>query len=146
LQPMSSILRLFDFGMDLPGRSASLSDATLQKQDELHSEMTVDPWRVVKDVASRSQEGLSQALQWLCLFARSGVDIPVSAFMEFSTLAVRFGISLDDGLVFVTAALSASWLRPAKKRPLQKLFSSLHHLLASQVIHCLQIGSQVSDA
>jgi hypothetical protein len=141
---MSSVLRLFDLGTDL----SSLPDATSHKlsRDESYSEVTVDPWRVVKEIGSTSKEGLSRALQWLCLFARSGVDIPVPAFMEFSTLAVRFGISLDDGLLFVTAVLSTSWLRPTGKRPLQKLFSSLHHLLASQVIHCFQTGSQVSDA
>jgi len=43
-----------------------------------------DPWRAVICVASANGDGLSRSLQWLCVLACSGVEIPVTVFMRFS--------------------------------------------------------------
>ena len=53
------------------------------------------------------------ACQWICLFARSGVEVPISTFMEFSQLASSFDISLLDGLELAMAGLSSAWLKQA---------------------------------
>jgi hypothetical protein len=142
---MASILRLFYLETDTGARFSSLIDTSLPNADN-SGYITTDPWRIVMAVASKSKEGLSRALQWLCLFARSGVDVPISTYMKFSSLAVRFDVSLDDGLLLVAAALSSTWLRSMGRQQLQSLFSALHVQLAPQIIHRLQTKTGLSDA
>jgi hypothetical protein len=130
--------------MDAGGRSSVAVDVTLTNTDS-NGQTTIDPWRVVMGVA-KNQEGVLNALSWLCLFARSGVDIPISIFMGFSSLVQSFNISLTDALVFVEAAMSSIWLKSMGRQQLQSLFSSLHSHLAPEVLHRLQTRNELPDA
>jgi hypothetical protein len=134
---MVSLLRLFQRETESGNRSSSMIDGTLGPTDNGRT-MAVDPWRVVIDFASRSKEELRNSFRWLCLFATSGVDIPVATYLHFSSSAERFGICLTDTLWLVEAALRSTWLKSMGRQHLQAMFSSLHSHLASEVLHCLQ--------
>jgi hypothetical protein len=143
---MLSVLRLFNLEAEATGRSNSIVDAPPVVKQDAATSTSVDPWHVVRTVASEGKKNLNHALRWLCLFARSGVDIPVSIFLDFSSWAVRFNINLDDGLLLVTASFSAICMRSVGRQQLHTLFSSMHCLLAPQVVHCLQTGTRMEDA
>jgi len=131
---MASLLRLFQKESDVLG---SVDNG---------GQLPIDPWRAVIGIASKSQQGFVEALPWLCLFARSGVDIPVSTYMDFSTLARRFHVSLTDALIFVEGAMSSIWLRSMGRQKLQSMFSSLHSRLAPDISHRLQTKDGLVDA
>jgi hypothetical protein len=141
---VASLPRLFQREMESGNHLGSSSDAALSAADNGRS-AAVDPWRVVVELAQRSKEGLKTTLQWLCLFATSGVDIPVSTFMLFSSSADLFDICLTDSLPLVEAALRATWLKSMGRQQLQAMFSSLHSRLSFEVLHCLQTKSGISD-
>jgi hypothetical protein len=143
---MLSVLRLYSLEAEATGRSSSIVDAPPAIKQDGATTAAVDPWHVVLAAASKSKESLSHALRWLCLFARSGVDIPVPVFLDFSSWAVRFNIDLGDGLLLVTATFSAICMRSIGRQQLHTLFSSMHCLLAPQIVHCLQTGSGMEDA
>lgn len=105
-----------------------------------------DAWRLVMKVASADKEGWCRSLQWLCVFARSGVDIPVSTYLAFSSLAVKFEATLLECELLVEAALSSSWLKSMGRQQLQKMFSALHSHLAPEVIVAIQDPQCLPDA
>jgi hypothetical protein len=142
---MSSLPRLFNLEGESVPRLSSLVEGPSSNTD-YSPYMSIDPWRSVMAAATGSKEGLSYALEWLCLFARSGVDIPVSSYLDFSSLAVRFNASLTDGRLLVEAAMSSAWLKSMGRQQLQELVSALHTLLAPQVLHRLQTKAEVTDA
>jgi hypothetical protein len=141
---MVSLQRLFQRETESGNRYSSMIDSTLGPTDNGRT-VAIDPWRVVMDFASRSKEDLTNSLQWLCLFATSGVDIPVSTYMLFSSSAKRFNTGLTDALWLVEAAMRSTWLKSMGRQQLQAMFSSLHSHLASEVLHCLQTKTGVQD-
>jgi hypothetical protein len=104
-----------------------------------------DPWRAVVRVAGEGQDGLLRSLQWLCVLARSGVEIPVAVFMRFSALTTEYNASMTDSLLLVKSVMSATWLKYAGRSELQVLFSELHARLAPQIVQCLERGIAVED-
>lgn len=106
----------------------------------------LDSWRVVMKVASTNKEGWRQSLQWLCVFARSGVDIPVSTYMTFSSLGSRFKASLTDCVLLVDAALSSTWLKSVGRQELQTMISALHSRLAPEISENLRIKMHLSES
>lgn len=101
---------------------------------------SIDAWRVVKQVGSQSKDGFSRSLQWLCAFARSGVDVPLSIFEHFSSLATNFQASLSESTLLVDALLAASWLKPTDRTQLQNILASLHSRLLAHILECLAAG------
>ena len=140
---MASLLRLVNFEVDAYGRTGSIDAGN---RGDFLRQFNIDPWNVVKAVASKDGSGLSRALRWLCLFARSGVEIPVDVFEEFSFFAAAFQATLDDGLLFVEAALASSWLRSMGKEEIHTSSASWHRLLLREVLHCLQTSLRSADA
>ena len=109
--------------------------------------MTVaDAWRLVMKVASVDKEGWCRSLQWLCVFARSGVDIPVSTYLAFSSFAVKFGATLLECELLVEAALSSSWLKSMGRQHLQEMFSTLHVHLTPEVITAIKDPRRLTNA
>lgn len=106
---------------------------------------SLDPWRIVVAFASRNLHGLLQGLKWLCLFAKSGVEIPLSIYMKFSSLANEFSISVPDSLLLVEAALISSWLKSLGRQQLQTLFSDLHSRLGPDIIGRLRSRKDLSE-
>lgn len=105
-----------------------------------------DAWRPVMKIASADKEGWCRSLQWLCLFARSGVDIPVSTYLTFSSFAVKFGATLIECELLVEAALSSSWLKSMGHQHLQKMFSTLHSHLTPEVLVAIKDPQRLPDA
>ncbi|KAF5380960.1 hypothetical protein D9615_003973 [Tricholomella constricta] len=86
--------------------------------------LSIEPWRVVTRVATESKEGLTRSLQWLCLFARSGIEIPLTTFKAFSTLDEREEIRLAVDAFSASLlpahfkAISACWNESLSKAPI----------------------------
>ncbi|KAH7926319.1 hypothetical protein BV22DRAFT_1063234 [Leucogyrophana mollusca] len=134
-----SLQRLLNREADVTTRFSTAIDATLPQADSIVS-ATVDPWRVLKQTAAEIAK-FPRTLQWLRLFARSGVDIDVPIFMEYSSLARSRKASLADCLVLVEAALFSVWLRPIGRQELQSMISVLHSHLEPTIIQQLQASS-----
>lgn len=100
---------------------------------------------MVMQVASTSKESWIRSLQWLCVFARSGVDIPVPIYITFSSLANKFDASLLECGLLVEAVLSSTWLKSMGRQELQTIFSTLHARLASQVLDHLKAKIHLPD-
>ncbi|KAJ7235476.1 hypothetical protein B0H12DRAFT_1141671 [Mycena haematopus] len=139
-EPMPSLYRLFPRDTDPSQRLSVAPDATVTTEG---AGAPIDPWRVVMDMGSQSHEGFSQSLQWLCTFARSGVDVPVSIFERFSTLATDFHASLSDSMLLVESLLASSWLKPTGRHQLQNIVASLHSRLLSHNLECLAAGVHI---
>lgn len=137
LKPMPSLLRLFPRETDPSQRFSAVDPSTTTEGVAITS---IDPWRVVTEVASQSKDGFSRSLQWLCVFARSGVDVPVAIFELFSSLATDFQTSLSDSTLLVNALLASSWLKPTGRNQLQNILASLHSRLLSHILECLAAG------
>ncbi|KAJ6630829.1 hypothetical protein B0H10DRAFT_1938967 [Mycena sp. CBHHK59/15] len=140
-QPMPSLYRLFPRETDASQRFSSTPDPSLISEGV--GVTPLDPWRAVTDVGSSSKGGFSRSLQWLCAFARSGIDVPVSIFERFSSLAIQFEASLPDSMLLVKALLASSWLKPMGRNQLQNVFASLHSRLLTHILECLATGLQL---
>lgn len=95
---------------------------------------STDPWRIILHAAKADEEGLQRGLRWLCILARSGVEIPVATFREFSSLTQRFNSSWQQSSLLVEALFCATWLRSLGRQELQAIVSSLHHRVSVQVL------------
>ncbi|KAJ7685226.1 hypothetical protein DFH06DRAFT_1157872 [Mycena polygramma] len=139
LEPMPSLYRLFPRETDLSQRFSVAHDPSTATEGV----GTIDPWRVVKEVGFQSTDGFSRSLQWLCAFARSGVDVPVSIFEHFSSLATDFHASLPDSMLLVESLLASSWLKPTSRNEVQNIIASLHSRLLPHILECLAAGVHV---
>jgi hypothetical protein len=137
---MPSLYKLFP--RDDEKKSVS---AALELSAPGESSTAFDPWRAVMKSAPESREGLTRSLHWLCVFSRSGVDIPVSTFSQYSALATQFKINLTDSLLLVEAALSSTWLKSLGRQEMQTILSNLHSSLASHVLHSLRTKNELSQ-
>lgn len=138
---MPSLYRLFPREAE---SSQRYSNATEAVPDGTRP-MSIDPWRVTVNTASGSREGFSRCLQWLCVFARSGVDVPVSTYAQFSSLAGKFEISVDEALLLVNAMFASSWLKSTGRDQLQRIFATLHSRLAPSVLNSFKTKSNMPD-
>ena len=141
---MPSLYRLFPREVETSHRLSTALDPTAAQTDNT-APVTIDPWRVVTDIAKASRDGLSRSLQWLCVFSRSGVDIPVSTYMQFSSLVTKSDIPLANSLLLVNAAMMSSWLKSMGRHQLQMMFSAIHAQLAPHVLDCLKNNSDSAD-
>ncbi|KAG1753463.1 hypothetical protein EDB19DRAFT_1903124 [Suillus lakei] len=86
-----------------------------------------DPWGMVRRAAKENR--LLDSLRWLRLFARSGVDINVPIFAEYTELSRKGLVTLKQASVFAEATLLSAWTRSMGRQDLQKLVSAM---IASQ--------------
>ena len=131
---MPSLLRLFP---EDKTRFSTTLDAAIPDAEQKGLQPP-DPWRQLMELASKGREGLSRSLQCLCVFACSGVDIPISTFLQFLSLVTNFGASLVDTLLFIEAAFFSMYLKSLGRQDLQAVLSALHSRLAPHVMHCLR--------
>jgi len=142
---MPSLYRLFNREAEGGNRSSVLIDASLGPADAVGMAV-VDSWRLVMRVASTDKDGWSRSLRWLCVFARSGVDIPVPTYLAFASLANKFEASLPECDLLVEAALSSTWLKSMGRQELQTMFSALHSRLTPQILDSLRSKIHHSEA
>ncbi|KAH0583846.1 hypothetical protein H2248_009444 [Termitomyces sp. 'cryptogamus'] len=98
----------------------------------------VDPWQTIIRMAGEGSQEPGRCLQWLYLFAHSGVDIPLTVFETFSALVKRVGISLANSLLLAKAILVSTWLKPKGRQEIQSLISQLHERLRLQIMNALK--------
>lgn len=141
---MPSLGRLLSQESDNSGRHSSLNEMTLPTDGV--GLAALDCWRVVMNNASTSKQDWTRTLEWLCVLARSGVDIPVKTFLQFSSLAIKYDASALECYLLSDAALSATWLKSNGRQTLQKMFSDLHSKLGPSLIDLLQDPIQRPNA
>ena len=100
----------------------------------------VNPLQSLMTVSFGSRDGYQRGLRWLCIFASSGVDIPLPLFYQFAGEAPRFRATLDDCLVLARACLYAAWLRSIGRQELQAVAGILHEYLAQDLVSRLWSG------
>lgn len=131
------LIRLFNKDAEATGRgSVTLENSVLVAVD-IGRLATVDPWKILFQVASESKEGLETGLRWFCIFARSGVEIPVSRFQQMLGL-VRFELSWEDSKLLIDALFCATWLRSLGRQELQTIVSNIHVSVYPQVLEDLK--------
>lgn len=95
-----------------------------------------DPWGVVRRAAK--ENGLLGSLRWLRLFARSGVDINVPIFAEYSELSRKGLVTLKQASVFAEAILLSVWTKLTGRQDLQRLISTMIASLQPAIQSALQ--------
>ncbi|KAJ7219313.1 hypothetical protein GGX14DRAFT_435653 [Mycena pura] len=141
LEPMPSLYRLFPREADTSQRFSATYDSSAPAEGVGAS--LLDPWRVVLDIGSRSRTGFSQSLKWLTAFARSGVEVPVSVFERFSSLAIKFQAPLLESMLLVDALMASSWLKATDRNQLQNVIASLHSQLLPHVLECFTTSANI---
>ena len=128
------LIRLFNKDAEAAGRgSVTLDNSTLTSMD-VGGLAAIDPWKILLQVASESRDGLKVGLRWFCIFARSGVEIPVSRFEQMLGLVQQFDLSWEDSKLLIDALFCATWLRSLGRQELQASVSNIHVAVCSQVL------------
>ncbi|KAG1827253.1 uncharacterized protein BJ212DRAFT_1256361 [Suillus subaureus] len=104
-----------------------------------HAVKISDPWGMVRRAAK--DNGLLDSLRWLRLFARSGVDIDVPIFAEYSKLSRKGLVTLKQASVFAEATLVSVWTRSMGRQDLQKLISTMIASLQPAIESALRSSS-----
>ena len=112
---------------------------------DLSSLANVNPLQAMLNIATTSKSGYQRGLRWISLFALSGVDIPITIWIQFATLASKFRVDLRDCSLLVNAALYSSWLRPTGRLELQTMISMLHAHLSAEIINGLQASENLEN-
>ena len=105
----------------------------------------IDPWKILFQVASESRESLGVGLRWFCIFARSGVEVPVTRFEQMLELVQQFGSSWEDSKLLIDALFCATWLRSLGRQELQTTVSNIHVAVYPRVLEDLTT-KQPNDA
>lgn len=128
------LVRLFNKDAEPSGRgSVTLENSTLASVD-VGGIATIDPWKILFQVASESKECLRLGLRWFCIFARSGVEVPVSRFEQMFGLVRQFDSSWEDSKLLIDALFCATWLRSLGRQELQTTVSNIHVSVYPQVL------------
>ena len=112
---------------------------------ENQSLMTVNPLKVIVDIATKSNEGYDNTLHWLCLFVRSGIEVSVPTFMELVGLGNRFGISLEVCSILIKAALWSCWLKSMGRQDLQTVVANIHAGISEQLAMFLRAHHRTDE-
>ncbi|KAG6909693.1 hypothetical protein DXG01_015894 [Tephrocybe rancida] len=132
-EPIQALPRLFPREVDATNTYAT----NFEHLDSVVTTASADPWKVITRTAAESIEGLGRGLQWLCLLARSGVDISLATFKTFSVLVHNDG-SLATSSLMAKAVMASTWLKPTGRLEIQSLISQLHERLSLQIIDALR--------
>ena len=128
------LIRLFNKDAEAVGRgSVTLENPTIASMD-VGGLAAIDPWKILFQVASESKEGLEAGLQWFCIFARSGVEIPVPRFEQMFGLVQQFDSSWEDSKLLIEALFCATWLRSLGRQELQATVSDIHASVYPQIL------------
>ncbi|KAG1891051.1 hypothetical protein F4604DRAFT_1566337 [Suillus subluteus] len=109
-----------------------------------HAVKISDPWGMIRRAAK--ENGLSDSLRWLRLFARSGVDIDVPIFTEYSELSRKGLVTLKQASVFTEATLLSVWTRSMGRQDLQKSISTMIASLQPAIKSALRSSSDDTSA
>lgn len=127
------LVRLFNKEGEAAGRGSVTLDSSTLPSIDVGGLAAIDPWKLLFQVASESREGLDAGLRWFCIFARSGVEIPVSRFEQMLGLVQQFDLSWEDSKLLTDALFCATWLRSLGRQELQTTVSDIHVLVHQQI-------------
>ena len=132
------LIRLFNKDVEAAGRgSVTLENSGITSMD-VGGLAVIDPWKILFQVSSESREGLKAGLRWFCMFARSGVEVPISRFEQMFGLVQQFDLSWEDSKLLIDALFCATWLRSLGKQELQATVSNIHVSGYPQVLEDLK--------
>ena len=139
------LIRVFNKDAEAAGRgSVTLENSTLTSID-VGGLAVIDPWKILFRVASESNEGLKVGLRWFCIFARSGIEIPISKFEQMLGLVQQFDSPWEDSRLLMDALFCATWLRSLGRQELQTTVSNIHMSVYPQVLEDLKT-KKLNDA
>lgn len=139
---MPALARLVNQDLEISGRS-SYNDTTTASRT---GGTILDCCAVVLNHALNDKAHWQQSLEWLCLLARSGVDIPVRVFLRLSELALQCNRSAPECFLLADAALSATSLMSIGRQALQKMISDLHSRFALSLVDPNLSPSECSES
>jgi hypothetical protein len=93
-------------------------------------------------VASTDLKGLRKVLNWLRIFAASGVEIPVATFMQVSNGARDLDASFDDDAQLCETILLSVWMKSLGRQELQKVITDIHWRNASTVLDAFGVHDE----
>ncbi|KIP09568.1 hypothetical protein PHLGIDRAFT_67270 [Phlebiopsis gigantea 11061_1 CR5-6] len=108
--------------------------------------VNVNPMQKLMEISFSNRNGYRQGLRWLCIFASSGVDIPVSAFFQFAASVGRYRADLEDCMILVRAGLYSAWLRSIGRQELQAMIGMLQEHLSSDIVTKIWENEAAADA
>ena len=119
-------------------RSSSIDPDMPKSANKESSPIRAEPLDILLRVARLSSTSLSQALNWLVMIARSGVDIPISVFDKFTSLVATEEATLRQVHSLVHAMTISLWLRSIGRQFFQTLLGRLHSVIAPKVVKTLK--------
>ena len=142
-QPLTNLPRLLNREAETPARWTSAFDATMNSFEHADAPL-LDPWKVVINIASKSYEGLRKTLEWLGVFAFSGVDIPSSTFTRLLSLIREFNTPFECDILLCRAVFMSIWVKSLGRQDLQELIMDLYErnieYLSDNVAKCENDG------
>ncbi|KAG6850997.1 hypothetical protein H0H93_004484 [Arthromyces matolae] len=130
-EPFHSLPRLFPLDWD---------GTTVVAPESAAIEAAIDPWQLVIRTAAKSSDALIHSLRWLCIFSRSGVEIPLAIFKMFASLLMKYDSPLSESSLLAEAVVVSTWLRPKGRQEIQNLLSELHERLAPRIVTATKAG------
>lgn len=124
-QPLTNLPRLLNREVEPPARWTSAFDATINSFEHADAPL-LDPWKVVTGIASKSYEGLRKTLEWIGVFAFSGVDIPSSTFTQLSSLIRESHFPFDCDVLLCRAVFMSLWVKSLGRQNLQELVMDMY--------------------
>lgn len=98
----------------------------------------INPLRDLVDTAKVNEDGFSKGLHWLCLFVASGIEVPISLFKDYASLASQFKADLETCSMLVRAILWSCWLRSIGRQDLQAVIAAVHGYLSTDIVSNLR--------
>ncbi|KAF5315600.1 hypothetical protein D9611_004713 [Ephemerocybe angulata] len=138
-KPIAGLNRLFPRDSDFSNNRLSSVDSDLPKpNDNEATAAKTDPFSTLTQVAQQSSGSLTQALDWLGMIARSGIDIPINVFNQFTTLVTGPNAILGQAHSLVHIITLCLWLRSIGRQFLQTLLGRIHTAIGPQIVSALK--------
>ncbi|KAJ3516626.1 hypothetical protein NLJ89_g1005 [Agrocybe chaxingu] len=143
---MPALHRLFVSDFEPSNQRTNHSGDLLPGSPERPPELP-DPLGAMGRLASESDIGLSQGLNFLSMAATSGVVISSTSFNQFLALIAPENLNcLGHAGLFIKAVVLSLWMRSLGRQDFQELVAALHSQLSSQISRSLLSGSNASIA
>lgn len=132
-KPLPTLPRLFNRENEGSSRWTSSFEPSANGS-EFGGAPSIDPWKILINRSSQNRDGLRTGLKWLCVFAYSGVDIPIKTFLQLSALSRDLASSFDEQTMLCEAAFISTWIKSLGRSDLQVMISDLHDRNASWIL------------
>lgn len=131
-----TLLKLFPRNSD--HRTTTLVISTTGEFLERSAGLETDPWRVITNIIHESESGLVKGLNWLNLLSRSGIDVPLAVYGQFTAALDANGNPLEEACLFIKTILASLWLQSLGRQRYQPLLAHFHLSLVAAIHNALQ--------